>query len=159
MKPYLRKYILVFLDDIFIYSKTLEDHTDHLKITLKTLRENQLHAKLSKCEFDTNKIEYLGHIISQEGIATDPNQIEAITKWPISKKVKQLREFLGLTGYNSKFVRNYGIISKPLTDQLRNDAFFEKSEAQQAFDQLKNAMTEAPVLKLLWLKLMLTNMV
>lgn len=147
-QPYLRKFVLVFFDDILVYSKDLDSHIDHLQKTLQILKENQLFVKKSKCSFGTESIEYLGHVISHEGVSTDPSKITAMLSWPTPKTVKQLRGFLGLTGYYRKFIKHYGIIAKPLTDLLKKDAFNWNQESQLAFDQLKKSMTEAPVLAL-----------
>ncbi|KAJ3704876.1 hypothetical protein LUZ61_008581 [Rhynchospora tenuis] len=147
-KPYLRQFILVFFNDILIYSKTLSDHISHVCTTLQVLADNNLFAKLSKCEFGVSQIEYLGHIISEKGVATDPHKIEAMSQWPVPKTVKQLRGFLGLTGYYRKFIQHYGTIAKPLTELTKKNAFKWSPLAQSAFEQLKKAMTEAPVLVL-----------
>ncbi|KAJ3702738.1 hypothetical protein LUZ61_006443 [Rhynchospora tenuis] len=115
-QPHLRKFILVFFDDILVYSKTLADHVQHLSVTLQLLLDNRLFAKLSKCDIGTQKVEYLGHFITAEGVSTDPSKVEAMTSWPTPQNIRQLRGFLGLTGYYRKFVKNYGMMSRPLTD-------------------------------------------
>lgn len=106
----LRKYILVFFDDILIFSKTLAEHLEHLKTVLHTQRQEQLFAKMSKCIFVAAQVEYLDHIISSSGVQTDPHKIEPVTNWPIPQNTTQLRSFLGLTGYYRRFVQHYGLI-------------------------------------------------
>ncbi|KAJ4812719.1 polyprotein [Rhynchospora pubera] len=147
-QPYARKFILVFFDDILIYSKSIEDHVDHVSAALQILADNGLYAKLSKCAFGVQQIEYLGHIISAQGVSTDPTKVDAMVNWPVPKTVKELRGFLGLTGYYRKFIKDYGTISKPLTDLTKKNAFYWSDKSQIAFDQLKKAMTVAPVLTL-----------
>ncbi|KAJ4758713.1 polyprotein [Rhynchospora pubera] len=122
-KPHIRKFILVFFDDILIYSSSLQDHVKHVDITLGILAANGLFAKQSKCEFGLTQIEYLGHIISNQGVATDPKKVQSMVEWPVPKTIKELRGFLGLTGYYRKFVKNYGLLSKPLTDLTRKNSF------------------------------------
>lgn len=148
LKNWLRKMVLVFFDDILIYSKSWEEHLHHLEIIFGLLREHQFFAKRSKCEFGTQQIEYLGHIVSVDGVATDPEKIEAMVGWPVPKSVKELRGFLGLTGYYRRFVKSYGQIAKPLTKLLQKGSFQWSEEAQRSFEQLKQAMTETPVLKM-----------
>ena len=96
---YLDKFVLVFLDDILVYSKNEKEHEENLRLTLQLLREHQVYAKLSKCEFYRDRIQYLGHIILQEGISMDPEKIEAIMDWPIPRNVTYVISFMGLAGY------------------------------------------------------------
>ncbi|KAL0398579.1 UNVERIFIED_CONTAM: Retrovirus-related Pol polyprotein from transposon.6 [Sesamum radiatum] len=139
-EPYLRKFVLVFFDDILIYSKDWGMHLVHLKKVLELLRKHQLYAKKSKCSFAQLKVDYLGHIISCEGVSTDPQKIECMVNWPTPTTIKALRGFLGLTGYYRKFIKGYGTISKPLTSLLKKDAFGWNAEAEIAFNQLKEMM-------------------
>jgi hypothetical protein len=145
-KPYLRRFILVFFDDILVYSKDMEAHLVHLRITLDALRENQLFAKLSKCTFGCGEVEYLGHIVTAQGVCADPGKIQAMVDWPFPNNIKGLRGFLGLTGYYRKFIKGYGTIAAPLTAMLKKDSWSEP--AQQAFQALKDAVTRAPVFAL-----------
>jgi RNase H-like domain found in reverse transcriptase/Reverse transcriptase (RNA-dependent DNA polymerase)/Integrase zinc binding domain/Retroviral aspartyl protease/Integrase core domain/Retrotransposon gag protein/Chromo (CHRromatin Organisation MOdifier) domain len=144
--PYLRKFVLVFFDDILVYSTDLLEHKTHLSLVLQLLLDHQLCAKRSKCEFGVSKIEYLGHLITGEGVATDPGKIQAMVEWPEPRTVKELRGFLGLTGYYRKFIKNYGSISKPLTELLKKNSFNWSQESSTAFQALKQAMCQAPVL-------------
>ena len=120
-RPYLRKFILVFFDDILVYSKTLQDHLQHLESTFDILQQHSLLAKRSKCYFAQAKVEYLGHFISAAGVSTDLSKIEAVQKWPQPQNVSQLKGFLGLTSYYKRFVKGYGTICKPLTSLLKKN--------------------------------------
>ena len=121
-KPFLRKFALVFFDDILIYSKSWEEHIQHVDKVLKLLEEKQLYAKTSKRSFGLKEVEYLGHIASHEGVNIDPNKIKAIMEWKIPKTLKNLIGFLGLIGYYHKFVNNYGRIETPLITLLNKDS-------------------------------------
>ena len=147
--PFLRQFILVFFDDILVYSCSEEDHVIHLQKTLEILRLHKLHAKLSKCRFGCCEIDYLGHVISANGVAVDQKKIESILQWPFPSSLKSLRGFLGLTGYYKKFVHGYGQIARPLTDMLKKGAFQWTPTSESAFKELKMAMTRPPVLALL----------
>lgn len=123
LQPYLRKFVLVFLDDILIYSPCMASHLKHLKQVLATLRHHQLYLKASKCSFAQDSLEYLGHVISALGVATEPTKISEMLHWPVPKTMTELRPVLGLTGYYRKFVKNYGTLTKPLTSLLRLKQF------------------------------------
>ena len=115
--------MLIFFDDILVCSKDLDQHVRHLEMVLKVLREHQLYAKLSKCSFAQQRIEYLGHMISSEGVSMEEGKIKDVLDWPTPNSVKALRGFLGLTGYYRRFIKHYGIICRPLTDLLKKDSF------------------------------------
>nr|GEU31625.1 gypsy/Ty3 retroelement polyprotein [Tanacetum cinerariifolium] len=147
-KAFRRKFVLVFFDDILIYSKNLEEHCDHLAQVLQVMKDNTLYAKRTKCYFDVPQVEYLGHIISAQGVSTDPSKIEAMHKWPIPSTLKQLRAFLSLTGYYRRFIKDYTSISRHLVALTKKDAFKWNPSAELAYHKLKEAMVKAPVLAL-----------
>ncbi|GJZ32919.1 gypsy/ty3 retroelement polyprotein [Tanacetum coccineum] len=147
-KQYLRKFVLVFFDDILIYSQTMKDHVLHLKTVLETMRSHKLYDKRSKYVFGTDKVEYLGHVTSAKGVATDPKKIKAMSDLPIPTNLKQLRGFLGSRGYYRRFIQGYANISKPLTQLLKKNSFVWSDASQAAFVQLKKAMVSALVLQL-----------
>lgn len=118
-QPYLRKFVLVFFDDILIYSPNLQFHVKHLEQVLDILQSNQLFVRKSKCVFAASSVEYLGHMISAEGVTMDPSKVESVVNWLVASSVKDLRRFLGLSGYYRRFIKNYGIITKPLTNLLK----------------------------------------
>jgi hypothetical protein len=147
LAPLLRKCVVVFFDDILIYSSTFEEHLKHIKQVLQLLLKDQWQVKLSKCTFAQNQIHYLGHIISDKGIATDPVKVSTIFVWPQPTDVKQLRSFLGLAGYYRRFLKHFAIISKPLTALLKKHTLFVWTvDHDVAFNTLKLALTSAPVL-------------
>ncbi|XP_062112214.1 transposon Ty3-I Gag-Pol polyprotein isoform X1 [Humulus lupulus] len=147
-KPLLRNCVIVFFDDILIYSKTGEDHRRHLRLVLQRLRDHCFYAKGSKCKFFQTTIDYLGHLISAQGVQADPSKVAAMVEWPQPHTIKHLRGFLGLTGYYRRFVAHYATIAAPLTELLKKDNFVWTEQATTAFLQLKHAMTETPVLLL-----------
>ena len=148
-QPYLDQFVIVFIDDILIYSGSKEDHEEHLRVVLQILRENQLYAKFSKCQFWLDSVTFLGHVISAEGVYVDPQNIEAIVNWKPPTNVTEIRSFLGLAGYYRKFVEGFSKLAAPLTKLTRKEEKFVWSEAcQQSFDELKRKLTSAPVLTL-----------
>ncbi len=147
-RPHLRRFVLVFFDDILIYSRSMDEHLEHLEIVLRTLEEHHFHIKPSKCAFAQVELEYLGHIISAEGVRVDQRKIQAMLDWPWPKDITALRGFLGLTGYYRRFVKDYGLIAKPLTTMLKKGGFLWTIQARKAFEDLKEAMTQTPVLAL-----------
>jgi len=112
LQAYLRRFVLVFFDDILVYSKTWEEHLDHLKQVLETLQCHPFYANHKKCDFGQREVQYLGHVISGQGVQMDPQKISTILQWPIPKSLKALRGFLGLTGYYRRFVYNYGKMAR-----------------------------------------------
>ena len=106
-QPYLDRFVIVFIDDILVYSGSSEEHLEHLRIVLQTLRERQLYAKLRKCQFWLDRVAFLGHVISVEGVSVDPKKIEAVVNWKPPKNVSEVRSFLGLAGYYRKFVEGF----------------------------------------------------
>ena len=147
-KEQLRRYVLVFFDDILVYSTTWEDHLKHLKFILAILKKNNIFVKRGKCKFGQTAVQYLGHIISQDGVCVDPEKVSAMVQWPQPRSPRAMRGFLGLTGYYRKFIQDYGKIAAPLTQMLRKNSYQWSDKAVTAFEKLKNAMTRAPVLAL-----------
>jgi len=144
----LRKYVLVFFDDILVYSPSWCTHIQQLEKVLSLLREHKLYAKLSKCSFGKPQIKYLGHIVSGSGIAMEDSKVQAILEWPFPTNLKQLRGFLGLTSYYRRFIRGYATLAGPLTELLKKDNFKWSDAASHAFTELKTALTKRPVLSL-----------
>lgn len=144
----LRKFVMFFFDDILVYNHSMEQHALNLMEVLQILQDHHLFANRNKCSFGQSQVEYLGHEISANGVAINKSKTLAMKKWPTPKSVKDLRGFLGLTGYYRKFVRGYGTIAKPLMSLLKKEKFKLSQVAQDAFELLKRAMIEAHVLKL-----------
>ncbi|WVZ80628.1 hypothetical protein U9M48_028087 [Paspalum notatum var. saurae] len=146
---YLDKFVVVFIDDILIYSKTEEEHEEHLRLVLQKLRDHKLYAKLSKCEFWLDQVPFLGHIVSKGGIMVDPSKISSVMDWKVPEVVKEVRGFLGLAGYYRRFIESFSRIAKPMTSLLEKGVPFHwTKERQAAFDELKRRLTTAPVLTL-----------
>jgi hypothetical protein len=139
--------VVVFIDDILIYSKNEEEHAKHWRVMLTRLREHQLYAKFSKGALWLEEIKFLGHVLSAKGIAVDPSKVKDILEWKSPTTVHQVRSFLGLAGYYRRFILDFSKIVKPITGLLKNDTKFDRSsKCNEAFEQLKVLLTTAPVL-------------
>ncbi|GKC80034.1 putative reverse transcriptase domain-containing protein, partial [Tanacetum coccineum] len=148
-KPYLDKFVIVFIDDILIYSKSKQEHEKHLKIILELLKKEELYAKFSKCEFWIPKVQFLGHVIDSEGIHVDPAKIESIKDWTSPKSPTEIRQFLGLAGYYRRFIEGFSKIAKPMTKLTQKKVKFEWGDKQEtAFQLLKQKLCSAPILAL-----------
>src|SRR3954452_25364410 len=144
---YLDKFVVVYLDDILIYSKNDEEHAEHLRLILTKLREHKLYAKDSKCEFWLPEVTYVRHVISNVGIAVSPERIQAILDWTPPTTVKQVRSFLGLASYCRRFVENFSKIARPLTNLLHKGVKLEwPDKCLESFQALKDKLTSPPVL-------------
>ncbi|KAL4016772.1 hypothetical protein IC575_024429 [Cucumis melo] len=139
-REFLDTFVIVFIDDILIYSKTEAEHEEHLRMVLQTLRDNKLYAKFSKCEFWLKQVSFLGHVVSKAGVSVDPAKIEAVTGWTRPSTVGEVRSFLGLAGYYRRFVENFSRIATPLTQLTRKGVPFVWSKAcEDSFQTLKQA--------------------
>ena len=146
---YLDKFVVIYIDDILIYSKTEEEHAEHLRLVLAKLREHRLYAKFSKCEFWLKELIFLGHVVSAKGVAVIPDKVQTVLEWKTPNSVKHVRSFLEMAVYYRRFIENFSKLAKPMTDLLKKDKKFEWSEkAEEAFQVLKTNLTTAPVLVL-----------
>jgi hypothetical protein len=144
---YLDSFVMIFIDDILIYSKNDSDHEEHLWMVLQKLRDNQLYGKFSKCEFWLDEISFIRHIISKGGISADLAKVTTIVSWKISSSVTEVRSFLGLAGYYWRFIEGFSKIAKPMTSLLEKGKEFKWThECQESFNQLRFKLMSAPVL-------------
>jgi len=123
LRPFIGKFVVVYFDDILIYSKHKEEHLEHLRQVLQTLHEQKLYANLKKCSFLTNEVTFLGYIIIAEGIRVDFSKVEAINGWPILKSIHDVKSFHGLASFYRRFIKNFSSIAAPLTDCINGDKF------------------------------------
>ena len=145
--PELDKFVVVFIDDILIYSKNEEDHAKHLRIVLQCLRDHQLYAKFSKCEFWLNSVKFLGHTISSEGISVDPSKVQEVKDRKPPTFVHQIRSFLGLAGYYRRFISDFSRIAKPMTELLKKGVKYNwDAKCDETFHTLRAHLTTAPIL-------------
>ncbi|GKC39078.1 putative reverse transcriptase domain-containing protein [Tanacetum coccineum] len=148
-KPYLDRFVIVFIDDILIYSKSRKEHEGHLKLILRLLKKEELYAKFSKCEFWLSKVQFLGHVIDREGIHVDPAKIESIKDWASPKTPTEIHQFLGLAGYYRRFIKGFSKIARPITKLTQKSIKFDWGEkAKAAFQLLKQKLCSAPILAL-----------
>ncbi|XP_027915650.1 uncharacterized protein LOC114175090 [Vigna unguiculata] len=146
-RPYLDQFVVVFIDDILIYSESRDEHSEHLRVVLGILREHKLYGKLSKHEFWLEEVQFLGHVISAQGIAVDPTKIEAVVKWETPQTVTEVRSLLGLVGYYRRFVEGFSKMVSPLTQLTRkNQPFSWTDECEVCFEDMKRRLTTAPIL-------------
>jgi hypothetical protein len=144
---YLDKFVVVFIDDILVYSRSEEEHDEHLRLALQKLREHRLYAKLSKCEFWMEQVIFLGHVISKGGVSVDPSKVQDVLRWNALTSVGDIQSFLGLTGYYRRFIEGFSKISKPMTELLEKVNKFEWTPACEAsFQEFKKRLTTAPIL-------------
>ena len=148
-REFLDDFVLVFLDDILIYSKTLEEHEEHVRRVLEKLRKEKLYAKESKCELFKTEVEFLGHIVGRDGVRMMQDKVQAVAEWPVPTKVGHVRAFLGTAGYYRKFIKDFSAIAAPLHNLTKESVRFDWTPAcQEAFDHLKAALQQGPVLVL-----------
>ena len=147
--PFLDVFVIVFIDDILVYSRSEKDHADHLRMVLGTLRHRKLYAKFAKCEFWLSSVAFLGHVVGADGVQVDAQKIEAVRNWPRPTTPTEVRSFLGLAGYYQRFVERFSSIAAPLTKLTQKAAKFQWSDAcERSFQLLKEKLTSAPVLTL-----------
>jgi hypothetical protein len=143
----LDKFVVVFIDDILIHSKSEEEHEQHLRVILQQLHDHQLYAQFSKCAFYLKEVPFLGHVILAEDITVDPSKVQDVLDWKTPRSVTQIRNFLRLAGYYRRFIPNFSKIAKPVTKLLEKDAKFKWSpQCEEAFIILKKLLTTAHVL-------------
>ncbi|GJT86921.1 putative reverse transcriptase domain-containing protein [Tanacetum coccineum] len=148
-KPYLDKFVIMFIDDILIYSRNKKEHEEHLKTILELLKKEELYAKFSKYEFWINNVKFLGHVIDNSGIHVDPTKIEAVKNWASPTTPSKIRQFLGLVGYYRRFIEGFSKIAKPMTELTQKNQKFDWGEEQEeAFQLLKQKLCAAPILTL-----------
>jgi hypothetical protein len=144
---YLDKFVVVFINDILVYSRSEEEHEEHLCAALQKLWANRLYAKLSKCEFWIKQVAFLGHVISKGGISMDPSKVQDVLSWNATTSVSDILSFLRLAGYYRRFIEGFSKISKPMTELLEKDKKFEwTSTSEASFQELKKRITTAPIL-------------
>ena len=140
-QPYLDQFVVVFVDDILIYSQYEEEHEDNLRIVLQVLRDHQLYVKFSKCEFWLTEVKFLGHVVSVSGVSVDPEKVEAVMSWEKPKSVFEIRRFLGLVWYYRRFIEDFSRLAAPMTRLTRKEVKYEWNDpCERAFQELKGGL-------------------
>ena len=148
-RPYLNKFVVVYIDDILIFSRSHKEHVHHLRLIFEKLRENDFKIKLSKCEFEKNEVKFLGHLVGEHGVKVDPDKTAAVANWSPPTNLTSLRSFLGLAQYFRKFIKDFSRIATPLTNLTKKNVPYNWTpQCQQAFDEIKHALIHPPVLAL-----------
>ncbi|KAJ0578350.1 putative nucleotidyltransferase, Ribonuclease H [Helianthus annuus] len=148
-RPMLDKSVIVFIDDILVYSRSRAEHGNHLREVLETLRREKLYAKFSKCAFWLRELQFLGHVINKDGVLVDPTKVEAVTNWVPPKNPSEVRSFLGLAGYYRRFIQDFSRIALPLTKLTKkNEKFVWGPEQEKAFQTLRSRLSDAQILTL-----------
>ena len=146
-QPYLDQFVVVFLDDILIYSQLEKEHEGHLRIILQLLRDNQLYAKFSKCKFWLTEVRFLGHVVSASSVSVDPEKVEAMMSWERPKSAFEIRSFLGLAGYYRRFIEDFSRLATPMNKLTQKEVKFDWDDrCEEAFQELKRRLTTAPIL-------------
>ena len=146
-QPYLDQFVVVFVDDILIYSQSESEHEDHLRIVLQLLRDHQLYAKFSKCEFWLTKVRFFGHVVSASGVSMDLEKVEAVMSWERPKSIFEINSFLGLAGYYRSFIEDFSRLAAPMTRLTRKEVKFDWDDrCEEAFQELERRLTSAPIL-------------
>ena len=148
LRTFVEKFVVVYFDDILIYSKTLTDHLDHLRQVCQVLRNDSLYGNLKKCEFMTSRVTFLGFVVTPDGVSADPEKIRSIVEWSEPTSIHEVRSFHGLATFYRRFIKGFSTIVAPITDCIRKGEFFWTKAAHKAFLELKDRMTQAPILRL-----------
>ncbi|XP_052171604.1 uncharacterized mitochondrial protein AtMg00860-like [Diospyros lotus] len=143
---YMDKFVIVFIDDILVYSRSEEEHEKHLRVVLGILKENKLFAKFKKCEFWLERVVFLGQVVTAQGIEVDPSKVEAVLNWLRPTNVNEVRSFLGLVGYYRRFIEGFSKLAGPLMQLTHKGTKFEWTEkCETSFEELKKRLVNVPV--------------
>jgi hypothetical protein len=148
LRPFIDKFVVVYFDDILIFSQSLEEHVGHLQHVLQTLRFESFIINFKKCSFVQHSVVFLGFIVSAKGIAADPEKVRAILDWPPPNNIHEVQSFHGLASFYRRFVKGFSSIMAPITECTKKGSFLWINAAQQAFDKVKKILTKAPILRL-----------